>query len=68
MNIQWDLNLDCFCHNILELSKHGQIVLALDVFWVRDHHSSNETTKWGDTVPLADTELIVSLNQRSAHC
>lgn len=57
MNLQRDLNLNGFGNEIFELSEHREVVLALNVFRVRNHHSGNETTKRGDTISLANTEL-----------
>jgi hypothetical protein len=39
--------------NVLELL---ELVLALDVFAVGDHHTGHETTKGSDTVTLTDTK------------
>lgn len=57
MNLQRDLNLNGFGNEIFELSEHREVVLALNVFRVGNHHSGNETTKRGDTISLANTEL-----------
>lgn len=57
MNLQRNLNLNGFGNEVFELSKHSEVVLALDVLRVGNHHSGNETTKRGDTISLTNTEL-----------
>lgn len=57
---QWNLNLDGLCDNVFDFSQHLELVLALDVFRVGDHHTGNETTQRCDTVSLSDTELAIS--------
>lgn len=55
-------DLDRLGHEVLQLSQSVQVVLALDVLWVGDHHTGNQTTERGDTVSLSDTELCVRTN------
>jgi hypothetical protein len=63
-SVQRNRDLDGFGDEILDFSEHGEIVLGLDVFWVGDHHSCNQTTKGCDTVSFSDTELSSVLNPR----
>jgi len=57
-SLQRNRDLDGLGDEILDFSEHGEIVLRLDVFWVGDHHSCNQTTKGRDTVSFSDTELL----------
>lgn len=54
--VERDGNLDSVGDQVFNLSEHVQIVLALDVLRVGDHHSSDKTTERGNTVSLSDTE------------
>ena len=63
---QWNLDLDCLGDEVLDFSECGQVVLRLDILGVRNHHSSDKAAKRGDAVPLADTELRVSVQRRGA--
>jgi len=56
-SLQRNRDLDGLGDEVLDFSEHGEIVLGLDVFWVGDHHSCNQTTKGCDTVSFSDTEL-----------
>lgn len=64
-NSQRHLDLNGLGDKVLNLTKHGKVVLGLDVFRVSDHHTGNKTTKRGDAVTLSDTELIGSANNRT---
>ena len=57
---QRNLNLDSLCNDVFNLSQHLELVLALDVFRVGDHHTRDKSTKRRDTISLSDTELSVS--------
>lgn len=57
MNLQRDLNLNGLGNEIFELSEHREVVLALNILRVGNHHSGNKTAKRGDTISLANTEL-----------
>jgi hypothetical protein len=59
-SLQRDRDLDGLCDQVFDFSEHREVILGLDVFWVGDHHSSNETTKRCDTVSFSNTELEVS--------
>ena len=54
--VERDGNLDGVGDQVFNLSKHVQVVLALNVFRVGNHHSSDKTTERGNTVSLSDTE------------
>lgn len=58
ISLQRNRDLDGLGDEVLDFSEHGEIVLGLDVFWVGDHHSCNQTTKGCDTVSFSDTELL----------
>ena len=61
------MNLNSLGNNVFNLSQHLELVLALDVFWVGDHHTGNQTTKGCNTVSLSDTELDISARSSSNH-
>ena len=56
-SLQRNRDLDSLGDEVLDLSEHGEVVLGLDVFWVGDHHSCNQTTKGCNTVSFSDTKL-----------
>ena len=56
-SLQRNRDLNGLGDEILDFSEHGEVVLGLDVFWVGDHHSCNQTTKGCNTVSLSNTEL-----------
>ena len=56
-SLQRNRDLDSLGDEVLDLSEHGEVVLGLDVFWVGDHHSCNQTTKGCNTISFSDTEL-----------
>ena len=57
ISLQRNRDFNSLGDKVLDFSEHGEIVLGLDVFWVGDHHSCNQTTKGCDTVSFSDTEL-----------
>lgn len=54
--VEGNVDLDSFGDEVLNVLDLLQLVLALDVFGVGDHHTGHQTAKRGDTVALADTE------------
>ena len=51
-----NVDLDGLRDQVLDLTEHGQVVLALDVLGVRGVQARDETAEGGDTDTLADTE------------
>lgn len=51
-----NVDLNSFGDQVLDLSEHGEVVLALDVLRVGSVEAGNETTKRGDSYTLTDTE------------
>lgn len=56
-SLQRNRDLDSLGDEVLDFSEHGEVVLGLNVFWVGDHHSCNQTTERCNTVSFSDTEL-----------
>lgn len=50
------VNLDCLRNQVLDLTEHGQVVLALDVLGVRGVQTSNQAAEWCDTNTLTNTK------------
>ena len=51
-----NVDLDGLGNQVLDLTEHGQVVLALHVLGVRGIQARDETTERGDTDTLANTE------------
>lgn len=54
--VERDRDLDSVGDQVLDLPQHGQVVLALGVLGVGDHHARNEATEGRDAVALANAE------------
>jgi len=54
--VEGDVDLDGLGDEVLDVLDLLQLVLALDVLRVGNHHAGHQTTERGDTVALADTE------------
>lgn len=54
--VEGDVDLDGLGDQVLDILELLQLVLALDVLGVGDHHAGHQATKRGDTVALTDTE------------
>lgn len=50
------VDLDGFSHQVFDFTKHGEVILGLDIFGVCGVQTRDEPTKRGDTDSLADTE------------
>jgi len=53
--VEWNVDLDVIGNHVLDLLEQVEVVLALDVFTVGDDHPGHQTTKWGNTVALTNT-------------
>ncbi len=51
-----DCDFDRFGDQVLDFTKHGEVVLGLDVLWISGVQASNEPTERCDSHTLADTE------------
>lgn len=54
--VEGDVDLNGGSDEILDGLELVQVVLALDVLAISCKHASNETTKWRDTIALADSK------------
>ena len=59
MSLQRNRDLDGLSDDVFDFSEHGEVVLGLDVFWIGDHHSCNQTTKGCNTISFSDTKLYM---------
>jgi len=53
---EWDCDFDRFGDQVLDFTKHGQVVLGLDIIWISGVQASNEATERRDSHTLADAE------------
>ena len=51
-----DVDFDGFCDQVLNLAKHREVVLGLDVFGVGSVETCDETSEGGDTDTLTNTK------------
>ena len=54
--VEWDVDLDSLGNQLLNILQLLKLVLALNVVTVGDNHASHESSEWGDTVTLSNTE------------
>lgn len=53
--LQWDVDLNGLCNEILNILEFVQLVLAHDIVPVGHDHTRHEATQRGDAVPLANS-------------
>ena len=51
-----NIDFDGLGDQVLDFSKHGKVVLALDVFWVGSVQAGNEASEGRDTDTFTDSE------------
>ena len=54
--VEWNVDLDSLGNQLLNILQLLKLVLALDIVTVGDNHAGHESSEWGDTVALSNTE------------